>query len=271
MADPLQEHELPVQWVSGYFLRRSAPRLSGRGMGPNLRAWIIYKHVVLRQSHEAITENLYDLFELSFGTTAIAMLKRRMALMYRPVYEKLKEKLRCGSLVHADETKGQVKGKDGYVDLFHNPFDEEIKQLAQKLVAILKPIIDTIDKYGLKRYHLHKHKQPVEKFFGYLTGQEFSSELARYYQKRMLKYRDKLFTFLDYDGVPWNNNNSEVAVKLFASRRRIMGASFSEKGIQDYLIFLSIYQICRNKNVSFLRFLRSGLLDVDAFIDRGGR
>ncbi len=26
-----------------------------------------------------------------------------------------------------------------------------------------------------------------------------------HYRKRMLKYRDKLFTFLDHDGVPWNN------------------------------------------------------------------
>jgi hypothetical protein len=51
----------------------------------------------------------------------------------------------------------------------------------------------------------------------------------------------------------------------------MMGASFTEKGIQDYLIFLSIYQTCRNKNVSFLRFLRSGMLDLDAYIDGGGK
>ncbi len=86
----------------------------------------------------------------------------------------------------------------------------------------------------------------------------------------MQKYQDKLFTFLDHDGVPWNNN-AEVAVKRFASRRRIIGASFTEKGIQDYLVFLSIYQTCRNKNVSFLLFLRSRLLDLDAFIDGSGR
>jgi hypothetical protein len=82
----------------------------------------------------------------------------------------------------------------------------------------------------------------------------------------MLKYQNKLFTFLDHDGVPWNNNNAEVAVKVFASRRTIMRASFTAKGIQDYLVFLSIYQTCRNKNVSFLRFLRSGSLDLDAFL-----
>jgi hypothetical protein len=40
---------------------------------------------------------------------------------------------------------------------------------------------------------------------------QFRSELALSYQKRLVKNRDKLFTFLDYDGVPWNNNNAECA------------------------------------------------------------
>jgi hypothetical protein len=90
-------------------------------------------------------------------------------------------------------------------------------------------------------------------------------------QKRLLKYRDKLFVFLDHDGVPWNNNNAENAIKVFAKRRRIIGASFGERGLQDYLMFLSIYQSCRNKHLSFLRFLRSGGLDLDAFAAAAGQ
>ena len=81
-----------------------------------------------------------------------------------------------------------------------------------------------------------------------------------------------MFVFLDYDGIPWNNNNAENAIKRFASRRKVIGNWPSEKGLQDYLVFLSIYQTCRNKHVSFLRFLRSGSLDLDAYIDgrKGG-
>ena len=89
--------------------------------------------------------------------------------------------------------------------------------------------------------------------------------MARKYQKRLNKYRDKLFVFLDHDGVPWNNNNAENAIKLFASRRRILGTSSTEKGLRDYLVFLSIFQTCRRKNLSFLRFLLSEYHDVDAF------
>jgi hypothetical protein len=161
--------------------------------------------------------------------------------------------------------------RDVNEDLFHNPFDEELKQLAQKLVGVLKPIIDTIDRYGLKQYHLNKHKEEVERYFRYLSGEAFGSEVARKYQKRLQKHRDKLFTFLDYDGVPWNNNNAEHAIKRFVSRRKLIGSSFTENGLKDYLVFLSIYQTYRLKGLSFLGFLRSGTFDIDAFADRRGR
>jgi len=329
-----------VRYTSSRYQCRDCPasfnadehRAVGRRVGHNLSLWAVYQHVVLRQSHEAITQSLHDFFGVSLANTSLARLKPRLAAMFSPTYEKLKEKLRRGSLAHVDETKAQVKGQSGYVwaftnleevvyvyaptrdgeilktvledfkgvlvsdfysaydamkcpqqkclihlirdindDLFHNPFDEALKQVAQRLVGVLKPIIDTIDAHGLKRHFRHKHKKETDGFLDYLAEQQFQSELAAHYQKRVGKYKDKLFTFLDHDGVPWNNNNAEVAIKRFASRRRIMGASFNEKGIQDYLVFLSIYQTCRNKNISFLRFLRSGIFDLDAFIDGGGK
>jgi predicted RecB family nuclease len=152
-------------------------------------------------------------------------------------------------------------------DVFHNPFDEDLKQLAQKLVGVLKPIIDTIDRFGLTQRHLNKHKEDVARFLRVLATQTYRSETARKYHKRLNKYRDKLFVFLDHDGVPWNNNNAENAIKLFASRRRFLGTSSTENGLRDYLVFLSIYQTCRRKSLSFLGFLRSGKLDLDTFAD----
>ena len=66
--------------------------------------------------------------------------------------------------------------------------------------------------------------------------------------------------------MPWNNNIAENAIKLVASRRRIMGASFTEKGMQDYLIFLSIFQTLRRKGGSLLRFLLSKEIDLFKFL-----
>lgn len=150
-------------------------------------------------------------------------------------------------------------------DLLKNPFDEELKQQAARFTALLQAIIVTIDRYGLKKYHLHKHSKGVDCFFMVESGAVYRSEVAQYYRQRLLKYRAKLFTFLDYDGVPWNNNNAENAIKQFASRRKAIGAAFTESGIRDYLLLLSIYQTLRYRNASFWKFLLSGQTDIEAF------
>src|SRR5207249_5339210 len=46
--------------------------------------------------------------------------KHWMAQRHRATYERLKEKLRRGRLIHADETKVPVKGLGGYVWAFTN-------------------------------------------------------------------------------------------------------------------------------------------------------
>jgi predicted RecB family nuclease len=149
-------------------------------------------------------------------------------------------------------------------DLLKNPFDEELKQQAARFTALLQAAVETVDRYGLKSHHLHKHKKDVGRYYAAESSAEYRSERARHYQQRVLKYRDKLFTFLDYDGVPWNNNNAENAVKRFVSRRKTLVTPFTEGGIRDYLVLLSIYQTLRYRNASFWQFLLSGETDIEA-------
>ena len=74
-----------------------------------------------------------------------------------------------------------------------------------------------------------------------------------------------MFTFLSFDGVPWNNNNAEHAVKAFANLRQVIDGPTSESGLRDYLVLLSLCETCKYKNVDFLGFLRSGAKNVDDF------
>ena len=80
--------------------------------------------------------------------------------------------------------------------------------------------------------------------------------------------RDKLFTFLDYDGVPWNNNNAEHAVKAFARLRRVIGTSSTAKGLEEYLVLLSISETCKLREEEFLGFLRSGAAGIASWVER---
>jgi predicted RecB family nuclease len=154
-------------------------------------------------------------------------------------------------------------------DLQHNPYDEEYKSLAGEFGRLLRVIVSTIDKYGLKRRHLNKHVTHVDRFFRMLESQQYHSELAESYQKRLLKNRKGLFTFLQHDGVPWNNNSAEHALHRFAYYRTISNGKMTELGLEDYLILLSTYQTCRYKGISFLKFLLSRENDIDRFIEQG--
>jgi len=152
-------------------------------------------------------------------------------------------------------------------DLFKHPFNRELREIAEHFVLLLQPIIETVDQFGLKTRFLRKHKRSVEEFYEQLVKQEHESEISVKWSKRFVRNREKLFTFLDHDGIPWNNNNAEHAIKAFVCLRRVFGASQTPRTIQDYLVLLSIYQTCKFKGVEFLDFLRSGRKDVDGFIN----
>jgi hypothetical protein len=153
-------------------------------------------------------------------------------------------------------------------DLLKQPFNEELKGLVQEFAMLLKPMIETIDRFGLKAYFLRKHKIFVERFYKELSQRDYQSEIAVHYKKRFEKNRDKLFTFLDYDDVPWNNNNAEHAIKAFAELRNVIGGASTENGIREYLTLLSICETCKYKGISFLEFLRSGEKNIDEYIDK---
>ena len=145
------------------------------------------------------------------------------------------------------------------------PYDEQLKSLVKNFADLVKPMVETVDRHGLKSHFLRKHLVFVDRFYRRLLGTDFQSEPARAIKKRFEKNRDKLFTFLVHDGVPWNNNNAEHAVKAFAMLRQVIQGVTSEKGIRDYLVLLSISQTCKYKELDFLDFLRSGEKDINVF------
>ena len=155
--------------------------------------------------------------------------------------------------------------RDVNEDLCKQPFNEEMKGIAQRFAGLLRPIIDTVDRFGLKARYLRKHKWSVDQFYDALSKQTFETAVAAGYKKRFEKNRNRLFTFLDYDGIPWNNNNAEHAIKALVRLRRSIAGKSSAGGMRDYLVLLSISETCRYRGVSFLDFLRSQQIDVRDF------
>jgi hypothetical protein len=150
-------------------------------------------------------------------------------------------------------------------DLWKAPFDKELEGFALEVQALLVPILEAVDRYGLKAWHLRKYFKDVDRFYDKnITSREYTSEPVRIYQKRFDRYRSSLFTFLTQDGIPWENNMAERAVRQLAVQRKISG-SFFKRVAPQYLLLLAISQTCRFQGKSFLKFLLSKETYVDSF------
>jgi hypothetical protein len=258
--------------------------------GPEILAYSVYQNIGLRLPQESVDRSLNKLFgvHLRIGTTN--RFKAKAAETYKGTYDALIKRLCNGQLIHADETKISVEGKDGFVWVFANmeevayvysetrqgstpqsllkdftgvlvsdfyaaydgipcpqqkclihlirdlndavlkyPYDEELKRLVKSFAELVKPMVETVDRHGLKSHFLRKHLVSVDRFYRRLSGTDLQSESAGTFKERFEKNRDKLFTFLVHDGVPWNNNNAEHAVKAFAMLRHTIGGSLQKR------------------------------------------
>lgn len=296
--------------------------------GAGLCAYLLYQVIEVQIPQNAVAKSVRQLFGLPLSRGLINHVKSIEASRYQTAYSMILDRISAGKLVHADETKVGIGGKDGYVWVFTNledvafvysesresgtlqdvlrgfrgvlisdfyaaydsiecahqkclihlmrdvnddlckePFNEEMKGIAEWFARLVKPMIETVDRFGLKSHYLRKHKRSVDQFYDALSKQDFQTEVAVGYKKRFEKNKNKLFTFLDHDGVPWNNNNAEHAIKALVRLRNGIGGKSSAKGMRDYLVLLSISQTCRYRGASFLDFLRSGKMDINAFTD----
>jgi Transposase IS66 family len=149
--------------------------------------------------------------------------------------------------------------------LLENPFDEEFKRFAFGFGTLLRSIVVTVDQHGLRRNRLSKHKRVVDRFFDDEVRRPSTSEATGKFRERFLKYEGRLFEFLRHDGVAWNNNYAEHAVKQFAHYRVICDGIMNETGLESYLALLSVSQTRKNKGIGLLDFLLSGGRDIDAY------
>jgi hypothetical protein len=150
-------------------------------------------------------------------------------------------------------------------DLLESPFDTELEIFAWEVKNLIVPIMNDIQKYGLKKRFLYKFKKDVDIFYKRaINDKQFKSDLAQKYQKLFIRYQDSLFTFLEQDGIPWHNNTAERAIRHVAKQRAI-SISFHASVMKNYLVLLGIKQACRFQGKSFLKFLFSGETDLDKF------
>ena len=88
--------------------------------GPNLRAFVVYLMIELRLSNQKAAEHVSLLFDLPLDAPKAVHMKSAMAEKYAPTYRGILREIANGTLIHADETRGVVKGGGHYVWVFAN-------------------------------------------------------------------------------------------------------------------------------------------------------
>jgi hypothetical protein len=141
-------------------------------------------------------------------------------------------------------------------------FDIEAQEFGQSFGKLMQQIVQSIDRFGLRKRHLAKHMKDADKWLSKIESKHFDSASVETLRKRAVKYGPSLFEFLKHDSVPWNNNNAEHAVKPFAKYRRLVNGRVTERGITDYLVLLSVAETCQYRGISFWEFLLSGSRDL---------
>jgi hypothetical protein len=151
-------------------------------------------------------------------------------------------------------------------DLQEHPMDAEYEAFILEVRNLIIPIMEAVQNYGLKRRHLCKFEQQVDIFYKrIIIDRSYKSDLVVTYQKRFLRHKKNLFTFITEDNIPWHNNTAERAIRPFAIQRDISKSPFNDSVTRDYLALLSIRQTCRFQGKSFFKFLFSGETDLDKF------
>ena len=150
-------------------------------------------------------------------------------------------------------------------DLWKFPFDIEYETFVSEVRNLMIPIMEAVQKYGLKRRNLNKFTKHVDRFYKKcIIDKYYKSELCQKYQQRFKEYRESLFIFLENNNIPWHNNTAESAIRHLCLQEEISGI-FHKSVIDEYLLLLGIRQTCRFQEKSFLRFLLSGETDIDGF------
>ena len=223
-------------------------RVHGRKWSWNVLAYFAYQIVGLRIPQLTVQRSLNRLFNFGLVRSTLNNLKIKASEYYSVTKRKILDRIVQGNLIHADETRANIKGHLAYVwvltnlhevvyvlaesregeivqellkdfrgvlvsdfyaaydsiacrqqkclihlmrdlndEILNNPFDEETKSIGTAFASLLKPMVETIDRRGLKKHFLRKHLVEVDRFFGFLGRSDFKSEVASKCKQRFEK------------------------------------------------------------------------------------
>ncbi|NIU01017.1 MAG: IS66 family transposase [Nitrosopumilaceae archaeon] len=112
----------------------------------------------------------------------------------------------------------------------------ELKDILTKALK-LKKKLGPGDYYGHNKER-KRLEASLSKLLGQIIDEKYKDTIS--FQKRLVKYRDHIFTFLYHPKVPPDNNDSEKAIRNVKVKQKISGQFKSTKGADVFAILRSV-------------------------------
>ena len=131
-----------------------------------------------------------------------------------------------------------------FIAVFNCEFSSQLNSLIEQAIDL---------KYRLAENNYQSHKSKVRYFktkLDNLLDSEYSNRDKKVFAfiKRLRKYRDYVFTFLEYPEVPPDNNGSERAIRNAKVKMKVSGQFKSLTGAETFAILRSIIDTAKKNS-----------------------
>lgn len=161
--------------------------------------------------------------------------------------------------------KLKYRGQKCLLHLLRNPERVELK-LGERLTAEFRGFASNLRRLvrdAVKASETSKRpralKGRLERRLSSILSKRYRDKNCRRICKLLRKHRDKLFTFLEVEGVGWNNNEAERALRPSVVVRKNSYGSKSELGARNHSILMTVSETCKRRGTNFMGFGRSYL------------
>ena len=133
-------------------------------------------------------------------------------------------------------------------------FSKKLKRLLRDAVRLGKRDDLPQERYASRRSRLGKR-------LGALLDTQSDNKNVKRLLKRLRRYRDALFTFLDHPDVPSDNNHAEREIRPAVVMRKNSLCNRSENGANVQAILMSVYRTLKLRGLDPLETIVSALKD----------
>ena len=131
-------------------------------------------------------------------------------------------------------------------------FAKKLSRLLRDAIRLGKPDQPRDERFASRRGRLYRRLDA-------LVAADWDNPNAKRLTKRLKRYRDALFTFLDHPEVPWDNNHAEREIRPAVIIRKNSLCNRSETGANAQAILMSVYRSLRLRGLDPLETIDSAL------------